>query len=139
MNGWQAAALVTLVTVGGLLVGCQSEAELQTPLRSDLEERRLNDIDVPAGFSLDGSKSWFLAEENIRRGYLRYKGRPSVNRTIEFFLTQMQAHNWTLLDQSENHGTSMLVFTKGPERCTMSLFRDWGTTHVTVRLTKQGR
>jgi hypothetical protein len=131
-HGWALA----IVLLGGLLVGCQSEEAKQRPLRVS-DEARLSDVDVPAGFRYESDKSWIRADAQLRLAQLRYRGSPSMDKTTEFFLNQMPLRNWKLSHQTENFGNVSLVFSKGPEVCTITLYRSWGTTHLRIELGKR--
>ena len=131
---------LTLVLLGcvWLWLGCQTEQVPEAPLRAG-KEARLSDVSVPEGFSADTQNSWLHAEEGIRLAHLSYKGRPAVESTVRFFLDQMPMQNWKLSHQREDFGLTSMVFTKGAEVCTITLYRSWGMTHVTVNLTRQAR
>lgn len=129
---WTLAAAV----LTWLLVGCQSEEAKQLPLRP-AAEARLSDIDVPAGFAPETDRSWLYADDALRLAHLRYKGSPPAAKAIQFFLDQMPMRNWKLSYQAENFGYTSLVFTKGAEVSTVTLYRSWGSTYITIDLTKR--
>lgn len=129
---WVAVMVVSVMLVGG----CQSEVEKQMPLRP-AGEARLSDVEVPVGFKYEKEKSWLHADDRIRLAHLCYTGKPPVVKAVQFFLDQMPMRNWKLSHQTENFGYTSLVFSKGPEVCTVTLYRSWGTTYVTIDLTKQ--
>lgn len=119
-----------------LAAGCQSEQAKQAPLRPAVEAK-LSDIDVPAGFTCEADKSWLYADDQLRLAHLRYRGSPPLAKAVQFFLDQMPVRNWKLSYQTENFGYTSLVFSKGPEVCTVTLYRSWGNTYITIDLTKQ--
>jgi hypothetical protein len=117
-------------------LGCQAEQVPEAPLRPG-KESRLSDVSVPEGFVADVQNSWLYADEGTRVAHLSYKGRPAVEPTVRFFLDHMPMQNWKLGHQTENFGYTSLVFTKGAELCTITLYRSLGKTYVTVDLRKQ--
>ena len=129
---------VVLLVCVGLWLGCQTEQVPEAPLRPG-KEARLSDVSIPDGFSADTQNSWLYADEGTRLAHLSYTGRPAVEPTVRFFLDQMPMQNWKLSHQREDFGLSSMVFTKGAEVCTITLYRSWGMTYVTVNLTKQAR
>lgn len=131
---------VTLALLGcmWLWLGCQAEQVPQAPLRP-AKEATLSDVSVPEGFAADKKSSWLYADESTRLAHLAYKGSPAVERTVRFFLDHMPMQDWKLSHQTENFGYTGLVFTKGVELCTITLYRSLGTTYVTVHLTRQTR
>jgi len=131
-QGW----LLVMVLFGGVVVGCQSEEAKRMPLRVG-GEARLSDVDVPASFKYEADKSWIHAEAQLRLAQLRYSGSPPMSKVIDFYLEQMPLRNWKLSHQAENFGNVSLVFVKGPEVCTITLYRSWGKTHVTIDLQKR--
>jgi hypothetical protein len=110
----------------------------EAPLRPG-QESRLSDVSVPEGFTAETQNSWLHAEEGMRLAHLSYKGRPAVEPTVRFFLDHMPMQNWKLSHQREDFGLSSMVFTKGAEICTITLYRSLGMTYVTVNLTRQTR
>ena len=138
MHRYQAAVVLAVVVLCALLGGCESQSSKQIPLRPG-SEGRLSDVAVPAGFKPEAERSWLYADEQLRLAHLRYQGSPSLDQAMEFFLNQMPVGNWKLSHQSENFGMVSLVFVKGPELCTITMYRDWGKTHMTLDLTKQAR
>lgn len=121
-----------------LWLGCQAEQVPQAPLRP-AKEATLSDVSVPEGFSADRQSSWLYADEKMRLAHLSYRGAPAIEPTVRFFLDHMPMQNWKLSHQTENFGYTSLVFTKGVELCTITLYRSLGRTYVTMHLTRQTR
>jgi hypothetical protein len=117
-------------------VGCQTQQVPEAPLRP-APASRLTDVSIPEGFTADTQNSWLYANEKMRLAHLSYKGPAGVQTTVRFFLDQMPMQNWKRSHVTEDFGYTSLVFTKGVEVCTITLYRSWGTTHVTVNLTRQ--
>jgi len=119
-----------------LLAGCESGPARQMPLRPT-SSVHISDIDVPIGFRVDNAKSYSFADDQVRRAYLTYTGNAPVAKVVQFFLDQMPIRNWKLANRAANFGTTSMVFIKGPEVCTVSTYRSWGTTYIIVKLNKR--
>lgn len=100
------------------------------------------DLPVPIGFELDQENSRSFAAAQVRWVIHTYRGHGDQFAVSRFYKRQMQSSNrWTLETDSMIQGVVLLRFTKGAERCDITI-RDPGwprRTEVHVELYPAGK
>lgn len=91
------------------------------------------DVPVPTGFLLVDRASEDWSNESAR--YLRheYRGRADKRAVREFYRRQMPLVRWTLLDDSNVHGSIVMRFQRGTESCRVQIedrLRGWSRSTV---------
>ena len=96
---------------------------------------RYSDIPVPRGFSNIPQESWtYEAKGGLRLAELRYEGRVSVQKVVEFFETQMPISGWEkeLTVGPDTKKRLHFKHKKKSERCKVVVHRTRGKTFLTI-------
>jgi hypothetical protein len=141
------ASLVICLGLGALFclaTGCESieyatGRDLGSPDSSELKTVQFDDIPVPYGFSVQDRLNQSLTYEHgvMRVGQLEYRGqgmRPKA--AAEFYRNQMPLtpNGWTLTNDFEQAGQSILHFDKNPYRCVVTIKREKNDTYIKVEV-----
>lgn len=137
--GWVSAFL--------LLAGCagepsswRSEAPAEHPVVPVPDrEKEFSDIPVPREFVRD-VRSWSRERGTFRMCNLVYTGPLDPYNTVDFMKKQMEISGWRLLDKSLDNDQKTLNFSKGSDRCRISVMRIPGErmTHLAIAVEPQG-
>ena len=133
-------AIVVLCMTGcAFLPGRRSE-EQDPDVVEGLEvapELRYSDIPVPRGFVYLRKESWaYEGPGGVRLADLLYKGKASMQSTIDFFIEQMPISGWQkeMVVGPETKKRLRFKHTKKSDRCEMILEKKMGTIYVRVRI-----
>ena len=125
-----------------LLAGCASTSATSTerapaaPLQTSAL-LKFADVPVPVGFQLVDNESFAFQNEITRVGLLKYRGRPDVDRVVQFYREQMPLHQWTLLNLLE-YESRVLNFEKPDQTCIVTVGRFGDRTQVTIAVAPKG-
>ena len=137
--GWVAGILL-LAGCGGGATSWRSEAPAERPVVPVPDrEKEFSDIPVPREFVRD-TRSWSRERGTFRMCSLVYTGPLDPYSTAEFMKKQMEISGWRLLDKSLDNDQKTLNFSKGSDRCRVSVMRVPGEhkTHLAIAVEPQG-
>jgi len=92
---------------------------------------KFSDVPVPAGFKLLPQNSYSFESSGVRVGVLKYQGKASPDRVINFYKEQMPMFNWNLLNVIE-YGDRLMNFERENETCIISLLPKGNTVTVII-------
>lgn len=81
------------------------------------------DVLVPMELKIIRDKTLIVTTPGYRSGVLTLKGRVDSHSLFNFFNTNMQKDNWSIISQIKSPGTTIMVFNK-PSRCAVITIRD---------------
>jgi hypothetical protein len=119
-------AILFLFNVMLLLTGCANSSNKEglssknSGLLEPSAQLKFSDVPVPAGFRLLPQDSYTFESAGVRVGVLKYKGKASPDRVVNFYREQMPMYNWNLLNLVE-YGDSILNFERENESCIVNL------------------
>jgi len=142
------AFTATLISAPGIVLmlaafGCsggeryadeKSANQVEAPLAAATHFQVI-DVPVPAIFKYDRKRSSIYKKEAGRQASLVYKGRAHIERVANFYRDHMAAPTpgWKLTDDQMRGVRYVLIFTKGKERCMVTILPGaMGTVQVTV-------
>jgi hypothetical protein len=102
-------------------------------------EKEFSDVPVPREFVRD-VRSWSWERGTLRMCNLVYTGSLDPYNAVEFMKKQMEIAGWRLLDKSLDNDQKTLNFSKGSDRCRVSVMRIPGEykTRLTIDMKPQG-
>ncbi len=130
------AFLVGLGLSAALVPGCATAPPEEDVVLEPIQAVQFADVPVPRDFVLIPEKSWSYETASFRLCDMTYSGRAGTQAVIDFYKEQMSARGWKLSHQAENLGVRTLNFTKGDEKCTVTVKRDGAQTILTVSIRK---
>ena len=95
------------------------------------------DVPVPVGFQLVDNESFAFQNTMMRVGLLKYTGRPTIDRVVQFYREQMPLHQWVLLNLLE-YEARILNFDKADETCIITIGKRGDRTQVTIAVAPKG-
>lgn len=111
--------------------GAGAPREVEAPSELVAQSRpAIPDIPVPLGFEMYQDNSRSFAAAGLRWVIHSYKGRADKWAVGRFYKRQMPINRWTLETDRMIQGTIYLDFSKGTERCVVTI-RDPGWPHRT--------
>ncbi|MCM8792142.1 MAG: hypothetical protein NC826_03210 [Candidatus Omnitrophica bacterium] len=81
---------------------------------------KFSDIPIPSGFKFLYQDSYSFQTSKVRVAILKYRGRPTAEKTFLFFKEQMPLYGWNLLNTIE-YGRHLLNFEKENESCIITV------------------
>lgn len=100
-------------------IGLESKTVEQKKLEISLDFK-FEDIPLPSGFKFNKQESFIFQSDFTRVGLLKYTGKASADKIVDFYREQMPLHNWDLVNIVE-YGKVILNFEKSKESCIISL------------------
>lgn len=92
---------------------------------------KFTDVPVPAGFKFLTKDSYSFEAAGVRVGVLKYQGKASPDRVINFYKEQMPMYNWNLLNVIE-YGDRLLNFDRDRETCIINLLPKGNTITLII-------
>ena len=100
------------------VAGCREDAQLA--VRTNWY---VADIPVPKGFERNVNESSYKADGKARRILDVYEGRADTIKVRNFYKTNMPGQQWVFENESLAGAVYTLNFTKGSEKCTITIGR----------------
>ncbi len=91
------------------------------------------DIPIPAGFKIIPLDSYSFESSGVRVGVLKYQGKASSDRVINFYKEQMPMYNWNLLNVVQ-YGEMLLNFDREAETCIIRLLPKGNNMAISISL-----
>ncbi|MFH0911968.1 MAG: hypothetical protein V1918_10750 [Planctomycetota bacterium] len=91
---------------------------------SDIRIQRdvqFDDIPVPMAFMIRRPESFSYRSVNMRLGDFHYQGAWTYRKVESFYNRQMPLAGWEKIAEEDGKGTLITLWTKGGERCSLSL------------------
>lgn len=100
----------------------------------------ISDVPVPAGFTIDMSKSnsRVVPASSFRSVNHEYKGSDYMLQVVRFYRDQMPTKGWTMIDQNQVKDKVTLRFNKSKEDCSVAVWEGTLDTHITVNIGPSG-
>ncbi len=137
-------AVLIVVCAGCATIAPKSQdtkLEPQTQVKlSTADILKFEDVPIPVNFRLAVNESFIFENSYSRIGILKYAGKATPDRVVEFYKEQMPLHDWNLVNILE-YGRRILNYEKAQESCIITVETSVTKTTVTIsvapRLTKQ--
>ena len=129
IGGWLSLVLVA----GCATAGVTSQQALPLAPLQTAVTLKFSDVPVPVGFDAIENESFAFQNEATRVGLVKYWGRPSVDRVVQFYREQMPRYHWALLNVLE-YESRILNFEKTDQTCIVTIGRRGDRTQVTIAL-----
>ncbi|MFC1658825.1 hypothetical protein ACFL1D_05530 [Candidatus Omnitrophota bacterium] len=129
------ALFLSSLVLAFILSGCVTMPTGQSAVE-DLQPSAslgVNDVPVPAGFTILEDKSFISQNAGMRAGILRYTGVADAENVVSFYKNQMPVHNWVLLNILE-YGEQMLNFERENEICLITITPRRGRVWISISL-----
>ena len=104
--------IFTLVSCAMLNQNTSSNNPIEEPVSQQLSNLTFEDLPVPSKMKLDRENSFVYETSNYRTGILFYSGKMSAVDVANFYKSEMQKYNWTLVNSLEYKKGSQLIFEK---------------------------
>ncbi len=128
-----------------LFAGCASSGsvlddDIKAPKALNVSTAlKFEDVPVPSGFKMVTSQSFTFENDVLRVGILKYKGRASADRAVNFYKDQMPLYNWRFTNMLE-YGRRILNFEREDQNCIIVIEQQGMSTFVTITVApKSGR
>ena len=92
---------------------------------------KFSDVPIPVGFQLIDNESFTFQNELARVGLLKYVGRPTADRVVQFYLEQMPLYQWRFLNLLE-YESRIINFEKPEQTCIVTVGKRGDRTQVTI-------
>lgn len=126
-----------VLSVVFILYGCTTMSAADKQANAEpLEPQailKFQDVPIPVGFNLSSRDSYRFENAGIRVGALKYHGKSSLDRVINFYKEQMALYNWSLLNVSE-FGETLLNFERDTETCIISVSAKGNSVAISISL-----
>lgn len=127
--------LPTVFLLSTILVGCttlsnKDQSAASKPLESQVVSR-FSDMPVPTGCKLLANDSYSFESAGVRVGLLKYQGKATVERVVNFYKEQMPMYNWTLLNMTE-YGECVMNFDRDTESCIINITPKGNTSFISI-------
>lgn len=122
------------------LTGCATMPSSQQDTKLEPQEQaklstanilKFEDVPVPVNFKLLVNESFIFENSYSRIGILKYTGRATPERVVEFYKDEMPLHNWNLVNILE-YGRRILNYEKPQESCIITVETSISKTTVTI-------
>ncbi|MCF8126439.1 MAG: hypothetical protein K9J51_09485 [Desulfotignum sp.] len=104
-----------------------AESRKKTAVYYDFE-----DVLIPLELKVDQDKSMIVSTPGFTSGILMLKGRVERRSLINFFTSNMQKDNWTIVSQITSPNSAILVFEKPLKSAVISIKNEQIYTYVEV-------
>lgn len=92
------------------------------------------DVPMPVGFKAVASLSNWQYDGQVRVVNHVYQGHAKQGEAAAFYQRVLPANNWTPGDIEAVGETTMMRFTKGPERLVVTTEQSWSITTITIKI-----
>ncbi len=122
------------------LTGCATGSSSQQDTKLEPQEQaklstadilKFEDVPVPVNFKLLVNESFIFENSYSRIGILKYTGRATPERVVEFYKDEMPLHNWNLVNILE-YGRRILNYEKPQESCIITVEASVSKTTVVI-------
>ncbi|HKA62056.1 MAG TPA: hypothetical protein VKH83_06495 [Methylomirabilota bacterium] len=124
--------LLVLCVIVLALTSCSASSGTPRAQRSEFE-----DVPVPAGLSLDNSRTTVIESPTVKAARLFYKGRVKPDSLAQAYRTSLEANGWRHVSSttSANNGT-IQVYEKPDSSLQVMIYESWYYTWSEVSATR---
>jgi hypothetical protein len=135
------ASLAGLVAGGALLVGCESMGTYGTsssaqrgPAPSPMQHALLQNIPVPAGFTLVDERSVARKSGQLRVALCEFEGPAEMERVVRFYMDYMPSAKFVLKKEDFVRGEHQMRFESQTEECAIRVRQNRTKTTLVIDL-----
>ena len=123
---------IALCVIVLALTACSASSGAPRVQRSEFE-----DVPVPAGLTLDNSRTTIIESPTVKAARLFYKGRIKPDSLIVAYRTSLEANGWRYVSSttSANNGT-VQVYEKPDSSLQIMIYESWYYTWSEVSATR---
>lgn len=92
------------------------------------------DVPIPVGFKADRELSHWHYDGQVRVVNHVYQGHANPGEASAFYQRVLPSKGWTMLETQGVGDTTVLRYSKGPERLTITTDQGWGIATITINI-----